>query len=86
MTLMGLLSNVISRAECLDFDILQDQLIIFMALAEGTSTMLCGEPTLHTRTAIEVAKLLTSAEFKIEKECKNDERYMITCTGAAVEA
>ena len=31
---------------------MQDQLIIFMALAQGTSRMSCGEPSLHTRTAM----------------------------------
>lgn len=37
---------------------LQDQLVIFMALAGGTSSMLCGELTLHTRTAISIAEQL----------------------------
>lgn len=43
----------------------QDQLIIFMALASGTSTILTGEPTLHTRTAIAVAEQLTGARFQV---------------------
>jgi len=36
----------------------QDQVIIFMALAAGSSKVLTGELTLHTRTAIHVAELL----------------------------
>jgi RNA 3'-terminal phosphate cyclase (ATP) len=36
---------------CVD-DWLQDQLIIFMALAEGTSEILTGSLTQHTQTAI----------------------------------
>ena len=35
---------------------MQDQLILFMALAQGTSTLLTGSLTLHTQTAIEVAR------------------------------
>lgn len=45
---------------------LQDQLIVFMALAAGKSLMLCGELTLHTRTAISVAEqVLPAAKFSI---------------------
>ena len=35
------------------------QLLIFMALAEGKSRVKCGEITLHTKTAIAIAQLLT---------------------------
>ncbi len=31
---------------------LEDQLIVFMALAEGKSVMTCSPPSLHTRTAM----------------------------------
>lgn len=45
---------------------MQDQLVIFMALAHGQSSMLCSEPTLHTRTAIAIAQqLLPDAQFSI---------------------
>ncbi|KAJ3599038.1 hypothetical protein NHX12_033001 [Muraenolepis orangiensis] len=43
---------------CVD-DFLQDQLIIFMALANGTSRIRTGPVTLHTQTAIHVAEQLT---------------------------
>jgi hypothetical protein len=35
-----------------------------MALAKGTSTVLCGPLTLHTQTAIEIVKLLTKVRHK----------------------
>ena len=46
---------------------MQDQLILFMALAEGESRMLCTEPTMHTRTAVAiVTQLLPGVTFSIE--------------------
>ncbi|KAJ4488318.1 RNA 3'-terminal phosphate cyclase [Lentinula aciculospora] len=53
---------------CVD-EWLEDQIIIFMALAEGTSAVLCGkgELRLHTRTAIWVAEQLTDAKFHTEQ-------------------
>lgn len=46
---------------------MQDQLIIYMALAQGTSKMLCGEPTLHTRTAMVVAEtMLPGVKFTVK--------------------
>uniref|UniRef100_A0A8C7ZJQ2 RNA 3'-terminal phosphate cyclase n=1 Tax=Oryzias sinensis TaxID=183150 RepID=A0A8C7ZJQ2_9TELE len=43
---------------CVD-EFLQDQLIIFMALAKGTSRIRTGAVTLHTQTAIHIAEQLT---------------------------
>lgn len=45
---------------------LQDQLILFMALAEGTSEMITGALTLHTKTAIMHATELCGASFDVE--------------------
>ncbi|KAI8466238.1 MAG: RNA 3'-terminal phosphate cyclase [Monoraphidium minutum] len=46
---------------------MQDQLIIYMALAKGTSRMVCGDLTLHTRTAMLVAEaLLPGAAFSVK--------------------
>lgn len=45
---------------------LQDQLIIFMALAKGTSQIVTGCLTQHTTTAISVAEMMTDAKFHIE--------------------
>jgi hypothetical protein len=45
---------------------MQDQLIVFMALAKGHSSMLCSELTMHTHTAIAIAEqLLPAANFSI---------------------
>jgi len=51
---------------CVD-EYLQDQIIIYMALAEGKSTVRTGPLTLHTRTAIWVAEYLTQAKFEIKE-------------------
>jgi len=37
---------------------MQDQLIIYMALAKGESRMLAGPLTLHTQTAIHIAETI----------------------------
>jgi RNA 3'-terminal phosphate cyclase (ATP) len=64
---------------CVD-EWLQDQLILFMALANGTSEMLTGSLTLHTRTAIWLAEEVAGAKFEVtrlEEESKGtaDEGY-----------
>uniref|UniRef100_A0A672QDT8 RNA 3'-terminal phosphate cyclase n=1 Tax=Sinocyclocheilus grahami TaxID=75366 RepID=A0A672QDT8_SINGR len=68
---------------CVD-EFLQDQLIIFMALANGTSRMRTGPITLHTQTAIHVAEQLMNAKFvirKAEDEHGNNDTYIIECQG-----
>ncbi len=90
-----LLDNIRSGG-CVD-EWLQDQLIVFMALAHGTSKIKTGCLTQHTQTAIDVAIKLTGAEFKVEKtttvpdEISYSDKYgdkgcihgqhIITCTG-----
>lgn len=64
----------------------QDQVIIFMALAEGTSKILVGPIELHTETSIHFAQLLTGAKFNIEKvtnkkKSHTEDTYLITCEG-----
>eukprot|EP00977_Amphora_coffeiformis_P024645 scaffold16508_cov133-Amphora_coffeaeformis.AAC.3 len=51
---------------CVD-EWLQDNLILYMALAEGTSRMITGSLTLHTETAIWVAEQLTEARFSVQR-------------------
>ncbi len=64
---------------------LQDQLIIFMALADGVSSLTCGKPTLHTETAIEIAEMMTAAKFTIKNPTPGlQEPWTIICKGAAV--
>ncbi|MBN3307308.1 RNA 3'-terminal phosphate cyclase [Amia ocellicauda] len=68
---------------CVD-EFLQDQLIIFMALANGTSRIRTGPLTLHTQTAIHVAEQLTKAKFtvtKAEDDNANSDTYIIECQG-----
>ncbi|XP_071443635.1 RNA 3'-terminal phosphate cyclase [Hetaerina americana] len=55
----------------------QDQIIILMALASGSSKVLCGESTLHTKTAIHVTELLTQVKFK------ESDNYL-ECTGVGL--
>ncbi|RIA83618.1 RNA 3'-terminal phosphate cyclase domain-containing protein [Glomus cerebriforme] len=51
---------------CVD-EHLQDQLIIFMALAEGRSKLVTGPVTLHTRTAIYFVEVMSGAKFHVKK-------------------
>ncbi|CAG8647719.1 13667_t:CDS:2, partial [Acaulospora morrowiae] len=51
---------------CVD-EYLQDQLIIFMSLAEGKSQLVTGPITLHTRTAIHFAEKMLGIKFQISK-------------------
>ena len=61
---------------------LQDQLIIYMALAKGQSTLLTGPISLHTQTAIFVAEQMTQATFIVKplSELTN----LITCEGSGL--
>ncbi|KAJ6547184.1 RNA 3'-terminal phosphate cyclase domain-containing protein [Mycena capillaripes] len=70
---------------CVD-EWLEDQIIIFMALAEGTSEVRCGKDglTLHTKTAIWVAEQLTDAKFDITVE--DSGHTIIRCKGIGYTA
>jgi len=64
---------------CVD-EYMQDQIIIFLALARGTSVVKTGMPlTLHTKTAIWVAEQLTNARFQVEED--NNGLTIIRCNG-----
>ncbi|THV08050.1 RNA 3'-terminal phosphate cyclase [Dendrothele bispora CBS 962.96] len=56
---------------------LTDQIVLFMALSQNCE-VLCGEITLHTRTAIWIAEQLTDAKFEIEEKVKGN---VIRCQG-----
>lgn len=60
------LVQTLSDGGCVD-EWLQDQLILYMALADGFSEMLTGSLTLHTRTAMWVAKEMIGAKFRVIK-------------------
>lgn len=75
---------------------LQDQLVVFMALAAGTSRIAtCSPLTEHTRSAIAVAEALTPARFRVvelasggggENEQGGGGACLIECEGAGVAA
>jgi len=65
---------------CVDKHI-QDQMIIFMALAPGESQLVTGPLTLHTLTAIHIAETLTGARFTKENCEENSKAWKITCQG-----
>jgi len=73
------LLNELKREACVDSH-LQDQLILFMALADGKSVVKTGPLTLHTETAIHIAKTLTKAKFEVHK-CDDNDNVTIECDG-----
>ncbi|XP_034671238.1 RNA 3'-terminal phosphate cyclase [Drosophila subobscura] len=72
------LSGYISKEICVD-DNLQDQLIIFMALASGCSRFLSGPLTQHTRTAIYVAEQMTGVKFNVA--VNQSGQTVVSCEG-----
>lgn len=58
---------------------LQDQLIIFMALAKGKSRMATCALELHTETAIHIAEVMTGVKFKVSS--MKDGTVLIECEG-----
>ncbi|KAL4235925.1 hypothetical protein ACF0H5_004315 [Mactra antiquata] len=76
------LLNQLCHGGCVD-DFLQDQLIILMALANGKSKIRCGPVTLHSETAIHVAKQLTDAKFTVNKISAG--QTVIECEGIGLK-
>ncbi len=66
---------------------MQDQMIIFMALAKGVSRILTGPLSLHTETAIHIATELTDAKFNIipVENVNTRTRNIIQCQGISHE-
>ncbi|XP_076043599.1 RNA 3'-terminal phosphate cyclase [Oratosquilla oratoria] len=58
----------------------QDQVIVLMSLAKGKSRLQTGPITMHTKTAIHVAELMTQARFHIMED-PNAGRTLIECDG-----
>ncbi|KAH8287253.1 hypothetical protein KR054_004994 [Drosophila jambulina] len=72
------LTEYVRKDICVDAN-MQDQLIIYMALASGCSRMLTGPLTKHTRTAIHVAEKLTGVKFEVTiEDCG---QTLVTCEG-----
>lgn len=72
------LIEAISSNACVD-KWLADQLIVYMALADGESAFSTGPLTLHTRTAIHFAQNLTGAKFTIDET--TPELNIVRCIG-----
>ncbi|XP_054728226.1 RNA 3'-terminal phosphate cyclase [Anastrepha obliqua] len=68
---------------CVDCHV-QDQLVIFMALASGTSKIRTTALTQHTRTAIHVAQLMTGAKFYTE-EVGTSGHIILCCDGVGYQ-
>ncbi|KAL3869113.1 hypothetical protein ACJMK2_041838 [Sinanodonta woodiana] len=73
-----MLLNQLCHGGCID-DFIQDQVIILMALASGTSQIRCGPISLHTETVIHIARILTKAKFEIKQISAT--QHIIECTG-----
>lgn len=73
------LAQNISHGACVD-EYLQDQIIIFMALAKGTSKVAIGPMTMHTKTAIHSVEIFTGASFQLEQE-EGTKQSILICNG-----
>jgi len=63
---------------------LQDQLVLWMALAHGKSTITTGEITLHTKTAMWLCSEMTGATFHVTPgDLAKSVPNVITCTGSS---
>ncbi|KAH7927727.1 RNA 3'-terminal phosphate cyclase, partial [Leucogyrophana mollusca] len=72
-----LLANL-QHGQCVD-EYLQDQIIMFLALAKGKSTVKAGPLTDHTKTAIHIAQQMTGAKFQVT-ETSTGSGVISTCT------
>ncbi|EKM55761.1 uncharacterized protein PHACADRAFT_173930 [Phanerochaete carnosa HHB-10118-sp] len=72
-----LLRNI-EHGGCVD-EYLQDQIILFLALAEGRSTVRTGPLNLHTKTAMYIAEQLAGATFSVQEEA--DGTVLLSCEG-----
>ncbi len=62
---------------------LQDQLVVFMALAGGRSRVRTGPLTMHAETAIDVARRFTEAKFQVLEE--EDGSRIVECQGIGLK-
>jgi len=73
------LLEAIECGGCVD-KYIQDQMIVFMALADRDSFLRVGPLTLHTESAIHIAEKLTGASFSISNDPDNNS-WIIRCKG-----
>lgn len=79
--LSGELTHLIDSGACLDGHA-QDQVILYMALASGASSMRVGDVTLHTKTAIHISQMIANVTFNIKEDGGQN---IIECTGLGLE-
>ena len=75
----------LSHEACVD-EYLQDQLIIFMALAKGKSKIKSGPLSLHTKTAIHFTSVLTGVAFNVVPFDTTKDSFIIECEGMGYAA
>ncbi|KAG6462631.1 RNA 3'-terminal phosphate cyclase [Manduca sexta] len=59
----------------------QDQVILYMALAEGRSTVRTGDITLHTKTAMHIVELIAKIKFNVVPDGSQN---LIECVGLGI--
>eukprot|EP00128_Syssomonas_multiformis_P006963 Colp12_sorted_trinity150504_noHs@12049 len=59
----------------------EDQLIMFMALAPGKSSIRTGPLSLHTQTVIHISQLMCGAKFDVRKAEEDATSFVIECEG-----
>eukprot|EP01023_Acetabularia_acetabulum_P057895 TRINITY_DN6763_c0_g1_i4.p1 TRINITY_DN6763_c0_g1~~TRINITY_DN6763_c0_g1_i4.p1 ORF type:complete len:345 (-),score=65.45 TRINITY_DN6763_c0_g1_i4:566-1600(-) len=67
---------------------LQDQVVLYMALAQGKSVLLMSEPTVHTLTAIDVCTKMIDCKFEVYKPKEgpneNQHLYLVICNSQGI--
>ena len=80
----GLLEQIKAINQSVDQN-MQDQMLIFLALSEGTSRVKTGNLTLHSQTAIQVIEIITKRKiFTVEPS--DDSSVIISCNGIAFKS
>lgn len=77
------LAETLDLGVCVD-QYVQDQLVMFMALAKGRSRLRTGPLTLHTETAIHISQVLSGAKFEVTRD-GNTNAWVIECQGIGFE-
>eukprot|EP01111_Echinosteliopsis_oligospora_P015410 TRINITY_DN6099_c0_g1_i1.p1 TRINITY_DN6099_c0_g1~~TRINITY_DN6099_c0_g1_i1.p1 ORF type:complete len:405 (+),score=96.10 TRINITY_DN6099_c0_g1_i1:124-1338(+) len=78
---LSLVNDFLTGA-CLD-QYLQDQIVLYLALAEGTSVIRTGPMSVYMREAMRITSTLFGAKFYVQEqnESPTEESYIITCNG-----
>lgn len=77
--------SLLKRKGCADSH-MQDQLLVFMAMAQGVSKLgSCCAPTPHALAVMRVAEQVVGAHFTVKDPHTNTEPWIITCQGAGLK-